>query len=427
MPKKSKESSIGCCTYFLSAIVVALASVVGRYAYKQGMPAFYHKAKVPEHIEILDVDDSTRLKHVLFSGEPWLLQCYSGLPYDGQHLPKPFRLDPSFVESLDGSLRGLVKAGTLDCEKMLGSNKTLITKFGFVRRTQPLLIYAGGGDRPKQIPAASTGSAYGITAFVKPKAEPRVKTASNQKTLETLCGGRRPCLLSRLEKDSSVLESIARKFRTVEVVALGAESVSKIEWGRGAEVGETLEPEEEAFFGKRTSMLRLDPEAPKPTRKNPKPAPRLLRAFDGAEDTPSLSKFVEEALAAAPDESYFLKSPIPALTVTAKPKKEKKEKKAPKQVDPKEEAARQAKRAAARAAAKAKDEELRAAAEAKRKELTEEQRQAREQARRQEMAEEEAAATNMFEDADDDDDDDDDEEVEVEEEDDGTDVMDLDA
>ena len=102
---------------------------------------------MPPEIEHLDVKNTAKLKHVLFSGEPWLLQCYSGLPFAGQHLPAPFRLHPVFTESA-GSMKGLVKAGTLDCEAKMPSNKTLISKFGLVRRTQPLLLYAGGGDRP---------------------------------------------------------------------------------------------------------------------------------------------------------------------------------------------------------------------------------------------------------------------------------------
>ena len=36
------------------------------------------------------------LKKVLFSGEPWLIQCYSGLPWEGQHLPRPFRIAQAF-------------------------------------------------------------------------------------------------------------------------------------------------------------------------------------------------------------------------------------------------------------------------------------------------------------------------------------------
>ena len=73
----------------------------------------------------------------------------------------------------------------LDCEARLPNNpnKTLISKFGLVRRTQPLLLYAGGGDRPKQLPAASASSVYGVTAWVRPKAEPKVRAARSQKAV----------------------------------------------------------------------------------------------------------------------------------------------------------------------------------------------------------------------------------------------------
>ena len=59
-----------------------------------------------------------------------------GLPYAGQWLPPPFRLDSAFKESLNG-LRSSVKFGMVDCEKVLPSNnKTLVAKLGLVRRAQ---------------------------------------------------------------------------------------------------------------------------------------------------------------------------------------------------------------------------------------------------------------------------------------------------
>ena len=61
-------------------------------------------------------------------------------------------------------------------------------------------------------------------------------------------------------------------------------------------MGETLEEAEAKHFGKPTALMRPDPEAPKPTRKGARPAPRLLRGYTGEEDLPSLSRFVEKAV-----------------------------------------------------------------------------------------------------------------------------------
>ena len=445
MVKKAKEAS-ACgtfCNGLGAAIGVAILSYGARYAYKQGMPESYHKSRMPEQVAVLDVDDSAQLKDVLYSGEPWLIQCYSGLPHEGQWLPRPFRLHQVFLESIGSSeLRGIIKAGTLDCEKVLKSNKTLISKFGFVRRTQPLLIYAGGGDRPKQVPAASAASVYGVSAFVKPKASPRVKVARSQKALAALCGRRQPCLLSRLAPDSDVLVELARRYRKLEVVSIGSEKQSSLSWGRGDEVGETLEPEEAVFFGKRHSLLRADPDAPKP-RKGAKPAPRLLRAHAGEEDVPSLSTFIEAALAQEPlywPDDGFVRSPLPTLTALEQPKEKKpKAPKSKKPLDSAAEAERNAKRAKARAEAQRREEEQRQKLGEQRKQMSEEQRKQRELERRQQMAEEEEAASNILEEVDDDADADGapepdaDEEIEeieeedFEDEDDGTDVMDLDA
>ena len=432
---------MGCCKYFCSAIAAAIISMFAYHMHTNvGLPDWYWEQKLPPNVEALDIKDTTRLKAVLFSGEPWLLQCYSGLPYAGQHLPAPFRLDPTFTESLQSTaLKGIVKGGTLDCEARLPNNpnKTLVSKFGLVRRSKPLLLYAGGGDRPLQVPAASASSVYGVTAWVKPKAEPKVRYARSQKAVVAYCAGRRACLLTRLPKDSAVLEQLARKYRTVEVVSVGEDA--KLAWGRGEEVGESLEPEEEVHFGKAVSLLRADPDAPRPTRRGARPPPRLLSGYGGAEDVPSLSRFVEQGLAASAaadgaSELGFVRAELPTLTVPEKPKR------APKKAaDSKSDAERQAKRAKARDDARKKEEAAAAAARAgKAEELKAQSAEARreaEQRRREQMAAEEAAANNLVEDVDDDDDaagggDDEVEEVDDfdgETEDDGSDVLDLDA
>lgn len=425
---------MGCCTYFCSALVVAIISMFSVHMYKNvGMPAWYHEAKLPDTIEALDITDTEKLKRVFFSGEPWLLQCYSGLPYAGQHLPGPFRVDPTFVESIK-SMKDLVKGGTLDCEARLPNNpnKTLVSKFGLVRRTQPLLLYAGGGDRPKQLPAASATSVYGVTAWVKPKAEPRVRVAKSQKAVLAYCASRRACLLTKLPADSVVLEQLARKYRTVEVVTVGADA--EISWGRGDEVGETLEPEEAVHFGKAISLLRADPDAPKPTRKGARPAPRLLKGYDGSDDVPSLSRFLDKGLAASADEpGEFVRAELPSVKVPEKPKKPKKPKQ-PSPEDAAKEAQRQAKRAAARAAAQEKQEAELAKKREELKGKSEEQRREAERRRREEMAAEEQSAANILEEVDDDDgaagaDDVEEEDFDDdgETEDDGSDVLDLDA
>ena len=225
---------MGCCRWFCSAIFVAILAFAARYAatvacvpdWRLCTPNAYWAAKLPPEVEALDVSDTAMLKRVLFSGEPWLLQCYSGLPYAGQHLPAPYRLHPVFTESAS-SMKSVVKAGTLDCEAIMPSNKTIVSKFGLVRKSQPLLIYAGGGDRPRQVPAASATSVYGVTAWVKPKAEAKVVSARSQKALVQACGGRRACLLTRLPADSPVLEQLASRFRTVVVASIGGEDATR--------------------------------------------------------------------------------------------------------------------------------------------------------------------------------------------------------
>lgn len=222
--------------YFTWALAVAVLSYYARQQYKVGLPDWYWKARLPDHIVDIDVTDTAKLKRVLFSGEPWLLQCYSGIPHVGQHLPRPYRVDPILMQSL-ANMRGLIKAGVVDCEAMLPSNKSLVEKFGLVRRTQPLMLLASGFKKPQQLPSNAVSSAYTVTAWVKPKAEPKVWKVSTQKSLQGACSGPKTCLLTRLPPDSTVLEQLAREFRTLEVVTLGEEGGRvSLAWGRGQEV-----------------------------------------------------------------------------------------------------------------------------------------------------------------------------------------------
>ena len=83
--------------YFGGALLAALVAAGSYYVYKHGtLPDWYWEARLPDTVEPLDVADTGYLKKVLFSGEPWLIQCYSGLPWEGQHLPRPFRIAQAF-------------------------------------------------------------------------------------------------------------------------------------------------------------------------------------------------------------------------------------------------------------------------------------------------------------------------------------------
>jgi len=260
---------MGCCGYLFNAIAVGLIAYAAHYGYKEAstkpdygpayaLPDWWWKARLPDTVSLIDASDAEGLKKVLFGGDPWLLQCYSGLPFAGQHLPRPYRVHPAFKDAL-GSMGGGVRGGIIDCEARLPSNKSVVQKLGLVRRTQPLLVLANGGAAPKQLPSSAAASAQAISAWVAPKAEPRVLSIGTQKTFAATCGGKRPCLLAHLDADSGVLEALSRRFRTLEVVSLGeGAGAASLAWGRGEEIGETLEEDEARHFGKRVSPLLAD-------------------------------------------------------------------------------------------------------------------------------------------------------------------------
>ena len=119
-------------------------------------------------------------------------------------------------------------------------------------------------------------------------------------------------------------------------------------------------------FGQRNSFMRLDPDAPKPTRKGQRPAPRLLRGYSGEEDLPSMTRFLELAVAADPESEVrevaegFVRAELPKLTAKQKPSKPKKEKKAKSAASANDNAERQAKRAKKPREKKEKEAKLKA-------------------------------------------------------------------
>jgi hypothetical protein len=439
------ELPMGCCRYFFNALLVVAIAFFGLRAYKAAtsrpeygyaypLPDWWWRARLPDSIEAVDATDTARLREALFGGEPWLLQCYSGLPFAGQHLPRPYRVHPAFAEALH-SLRGIVRGGVLDCEAQLPSNKTVVAKLGLVRRTQPLLVLAYGGGAPKQLPASASTSAYGITAFVKPKAEPRVLSIATHKTFVDTCGGRRPCLLAQMDRDSPILLSLARSFRSLELVALGEDGKgSRLAWGRGDEIGETLDEDESRHLGKRVSMLLPDPDdlaeraafkaaGHKSAAKRSANPPRLLRGFSGPEDLPSLSRFVETALKEADSavlrsgNDAFMRIPLPTLSGSGKPKAPKKAKSdsatAP---DNAEVQARRARVRKEKAEAEAAAAAERAAAQAQAQGETEaEVQRQREAARREQMQREQERADNLVEEVEEEEEEEEEEEGEGEE------------
>jgi len=198
------------------------------------------------------------------------------------------------------------------------------------------------------------------------------------------------------------MTQLARTFRTVEVVSFGEEGGAvSVAWGRGKEVGETLEEEEEKHFGARISLIRPDPAAPPARKKGARPAPRILRGFAGEEDFPTISRFISRALEAEADAADQVRALLPTVTSEKKAKKASKASSA----TANDNAEVQARRAKKRAEARQREE----AEKAERAELnakqSEEIQRRREQRRREQMAEEEEQATKLVEDEDEDEDD----------------------
>ncbi len=392
------------------ALFYATLPLLAYLAYNHAdTPQWYRERTMHASIRHIDATDTAALKAALFHGEPHLIQCYSSLPHPHQHLPPPYKIHPHVSAAADALAAAQLSLATVDCERRLPSNRSLVDKLGLVRRTQPLLILALNGEKPKQLPAAAVASADAIAQYAVPRARPVVHRVSSQKALLSACGTWRPCLLTRLPHDSRTLEALAHRFRGVVFASVGEDAARvQLKWGRGAEVGETLDDDEAAQFGQRTSVLLPDPEAPRPAKKAKKRdanPPRLLRGFGGSEDEPSLAAFLEQWTRdnmGAPREASdgLYRTALPTV-VAAQPPPQKARRGgggggAPTRNDNAEVQARRAKarREAAQAAAR---EEV--ALKAK---MTDEQRKAREAQRRAQMAREEEQAGNIVEEVDDD-------------------------
>mmetsp|Transcript_36361 Transcript_36361/g.50517 ORF Transcript_36361/g.50517 Transcript_36361/m.50517 type:complete len:410 (-) Transcript_36361:381-1610(-) len=200
-------------------ISLAIAGIVATLAVIGGL------LHTPNRVIPLSLDDSDKLRGVLYGGKPWLIHCIGNHTSESMHA----------LSSETGKMlkaMGDVNVGAIDCDSPLPkSGKSLKQKFfkGAAalpgKPSSPDYFLSANGDPPMQVPSPMLLNAKKLTEWAHTQALPRIHSVTSSPTLHRACFKltHRPCFLlisgsqKPLERKYKWLNDLVREFRTVRL------------------------------------------------------------------------------------------------------------------------------------------------------------------------------------------------------------------
>eukprot|EP00965_Chrysotila_dentata_P156525 5172238-Pleurochrysis_carterae.AAC.1 len=210
-------------------------------------------------IEYLSVNDEERMKHVFFSGNPYMVQCVapsrsikknpSGalsevLAPHALRTVEANRLTTLQVITLASSaLPSDCGLAILDCKEKLPSGKNSFERFKIDGSLDPPLFVVANGRPPKQVTPQALSKhmpnaalfpttkqqAAALISLVIRAIEPKVAALSKTEQLQKYCVGRRLCAIILIHgaelrfKDSRVLQSLLKEYRTISFATINVD------------------------------------------------------------------------------------------------------------------------------------------------------------------------------------------------------------
>lgn len=170
-------------------------------------------------ITALDVQDTAKLKEVLFGGEPWLIYCVNN-ETQGQRLPK-------VLEESARSLRSSIglNVGVLSCWEPTSSGRSVAQRFK-LRTSPPLTFLIANGNKPRIMNLVGVKEAEDIERKAKPALTLEPQRIDSLKSWPAHCTSRRNCLVigykhqSQRDNALSVIRPLMESHRTTRVVTL---------------------------------------------------------------------------------------------------------------------------------------------------------------------------------------------------------------
>lgn len=135
------------------------------------------------HVIALSPEDTPALKHVFYSGEPWLVQCTK----DRKAAP--------LVYAAEGSLPD-VKIGTLDCDALLPSGKTTYDRFKLNAPSYgPVVLAAANTEKPQIAPRNVLSSAEALATWAKGATKAKMYSPTTSAQFDAQCVRKPWCLV----------------------------------------------------------------------------------------------------------------------------------------------------------------------------------------------------------------------------------------
>uniref|UniRef100_A0A7S4ETD6 Uncharacterized protein n=2 Tax=Chrysotila carterae TaxID=13221 RepID=A0A7S4ETD6_CHRCT len=191
-------------------------------------------------IEYLSVNDEERMKHVFFSGNPYMVQCVAP--------SRSIKKNPSgalseVITLASSALPSDCGLAILDCKEKLPSGKNSFERFKIDGSLDPPLFVVANGRPPKQVTPQALSKhmpnaalfpttkqqAAALISLVIRAIEPKVAALSKTEQLQKYCVGRRLCAIILIHgaelrfKDSRVLQSLLKEYRTISFATINVD------------------------------------------------------------------------------------------------------------------------------------------------------------------------------------------------------------
>lgn len=167
----------------------------------------------------LDVQDTAKLKKVLFGGDPWLVYCINDETVN-------HRLPQILEESARSLWRSLgLSVGILRCWDQTSSGRSVAQRFSLSLKP-PLSFVVANGNKPRPLHLTGISKVEDLEKRLKPALVLEIHRIDALKKWSTLCTSRRSCVVvghkNTAQRDTAlnVLRPLQEKFRSLKVVSL---------------------------------------------------------------------------------------------------------------------------------------------------------------------------------------------------------------
>ncbi|CAE7776776.1 SYP42 [Symbiodinium sp. CCMP2592] len=167
----------------------------------------------------LDVQDTAKLKKVLFGGDPWLIYCINDETVN-------HRLPQILEESGRSLWRSLgLSVGILRCWDQTSSGRSVAQRFSLSLKP-PLSFVVANGNKPRPLPLTGISKVEDLEKRIKPALVLEIHRIDALKKWSTICTSRRSCVVvghkNTAQRDTAlnVLRPLQEKFRSLKVVSL---------------------------------------------------------------------------------------------------------------------------------------------------------------------------------------------------------------